>query len=84
MKQKPLKALCDERIFWMIREKKTGLYFKGTRWVIFRQKGRMYFKLTSLMRALKRLTLAGAVANLEVVEFKVKESAVCEALDYGE
>lgn len=71
-------------VFWMIRDKTTGLFYVGTYWKPFKKKGKLLYSQRNLATALKKLRGMGHnMTLLEVIQYKRVVLATCEANGYG-
>jgi hypothetical protein len=73
----------DPNIFWMIREKSTGLYYTGKYWRSFAVAGKLFTSHNRLLGVISR-RFKKDQELYEVVEFKRVELAVAEVAGYGE
>ena len=73
----------DPNVFWMIREKSTGLYYTGKYWRSFAVAGKLFTSHNRLLGVISRKFKKNQELY-EVVEFKRVEVAVAEVAGYGE
>lgn len=82
-RKKIAKSQKDPNIFWMIREKSTGLYYTGKYWHKFAMAGKLFTSHNRLLGIISR-NFKKDQELYEVVEFKRVELAVAEVKNYGE